>query len=190
MLVGNRLLALFALVVSGFLAACAPSAPPVATSTPTAPVYRLGAGDKLRVTVFGEDSMSRDYAITSAGDISFPLLGDVPAVGRTITELRADLVGRLSKGYMNDPRVTVEVLNYRPFYILGEIEKAGEYDYVADLSALQAVALAGGYTYRADRRRVFIRRAGETGERTYEITDDQPVWVLPGDTVRVGERYF
>jgi polysaccharide export outer membrane protein len=181
----TTMLAALVLVLGG----CA-SLPPLAETQREAPAYRLGAGDKLRVTVFGEESLSREYTITSAGDISFPLLGDLPAVGLTVAQLGQTLIQKLSAGYVNDPRVSVEVLNYRPFYILGEVSRAGEYPYNAALSALQAVALAGGFTYRAEKKRIFIRRAGETAERTYVISSDNPVWVLPGDTVRVGERYF
>jgi polysaccharide biosynthesis/export protein len=175
--------------LSLMLAGCA-SLPPLAESQREAPAYELGAGDKLRVTVFGEESLSREYTITSAGDISFPLLGDVPVVGLTAAQLGETLTRKLGAGYVNDPRVSVEVLNYRPFYILGEVSRSGEYPYSAGLTALQAVALAGGYTYRAEKNRIFIRRAGEMAERTYVISSDNPVWILPGDTVRVGERYF
>ena len=96
----------------------------------------------------------------------------------------------LSNGYLNDPRVNVEVLNYRPFYILGEVTRAGEFPYATDMSVLQAVALAGGYTYRADQRRVFIRRAGSDQESTYDLASGRTVYIQPGDTIRVGERYF
>jgi protein involved in polysaccharide export with SLBB domain len=180
---------LIALLFLAFLAACGGHVPPVAEMSATPPVYRLGAGDKIRITVFGEEALSREYSITSAGILSFPLIGEVKAAGQSPTELGADLTKRLSAGYLNDPRVSIEMMGYRPFYILGEVERAGEFPYVTDLSALQAVALAGGYTYRADRRRLFIRRAGETEERTYRL-DGRPVWILPGDTIRVGERYL
>jgi protein involved in polysaccharide export with SLBB domain len=181
-------LALF-VMLGATLGGCA-GAPPVGEASTNRPVYRLGAGDRIRIVVFGEDALSKDYALTSAGDVAFPLIGDVKAAGLTPAELGAALTQRLGNGYLSDPRVSVEVLNYRPFYILGEVQKSGEFPYVTDLSALQAIALAGGYTYRADRRRLFIRHAGETAERTYELRDDNPVWILPGDTIRVGERYF
>ena len=181
------LLAAFATLL---LAACGGSIPPVATDGFQPPVYRLASGDRLNITVFGEEALSREYVITSAGDLSFPLLGDLPAAGLTPVELRQAVVSGLSSGYLNDPRVNVEVLNFRPFYMLGEVSKAGEYPYSTDLTVDQAVALAGGFTYRAEKRRVFIRRVGTGEERTYELSAEAPVYVSPGDTIRVGERYF
>lgn len=190
MLIGKAVVRTWLVVLALALSACAGNTPPIATDGYEPPVYRLAAGDKLQVTVFGEEALSREYVITSTGDISFPLLGDVPAAGRTSAELREDLATRLAQGYMNDPRVNIEVLNYRPFYILGEVESSGEYPYSNDLTVTQAIALAGGYTYRAEKDRVFIRRAGSEQEFTYELGSDRPVYVNPGDTIRVGERYF
>lgn len=179
---------LFAMVLG--LSACASGTPPVAESSMDAPSYRIGAGDRLKVTVFGEDSLSNDYVVTSVGDIAFPLLGAIPVEGKTVEASAQFLTSKLADGYLNDPRVSIEVLNYRPFYILGEVSNSGEFAYRANLTATQAIALAGGYSYRADKNKVFIRRAGETEERTYILKPDQPVWVLPGDTVRIGERFL
>ena len=181
------LAALFALL---FLNACETTVPPLAENPYAAPTYRLSPSDRLQVTVFGEDALSREYVITSAGDVSFPLLGDVPAAGKSVPELTNEITDQLSQGYINDPRVNIEVLNYRPIYVLGEVEKSGEFKYTPELTAVQAIALAGGFTYRADRGRLFIRRAGEDRELTYEIDSGRTVFVLPGDTIRVGERYF
>ena len=172
------------------LSACGGNLPPLGEDGFVAPEYRLAAGDRLRVTVFGEEALSKEYIVTSAGDLAFPLLGDLPAAGKTSGELAKDITTGLDAGYLNDPRVNIEVLNYRPFYILGEVTKSGEFPYSDDLTALQAIALAGGYTYRAEQRRVFIRRAGEQEERTYELNSGRSVYVRPGDTIRVGERYF
>lgn len=184
----------FSILISSLalsLSACASAQIPAGTSTAAAPQYLLGPGDKLRITVFGEDDLSGDYSVTSNGDLSLPLLGDVPAVGRSASTLQGDVIKRLTEGgYMVDPRVSVEVLNYRPYYILGEVEKSGEFPYVSGLSGLQAVAIAGGFSYRANRKKLFIRHAGETVEKEYNLNSDQPVWILPGDTIRVGERYF
>ena len=153
-------------------------------------IYRLAAGDKLSITVFGEESLSREYAITPQGDLAFPLLGDVSVADKTVGELQEVLRGRLSEGYVNDPRVTVEVLNYRPFYILGEVNQAGEFPFSDGLTVVQAVARAGGYTYRADRTKIFVTRLGQSREEVYNINDGRTVYVSPGDTIRVGERYF
>ncbi len=185
-----NLLRLIAVCASLLVVACASNIPPVATDGYAPPVYRLASGDRLNITVFGEEALSREYVITSAGDLSFPLLGDLPAAGRTPAEVRSAITSGLSSGYLNDPRVNVEVLNFRPIYILGEVSKPGEYPYSTDLTIEQAVALSGGYTYRADKRRVFIRRVGTGEQRTYELSADAPVYVSPGDTIRVGERYF
>lgn len=162
----------------------------LAVSTVQAPTYQLGPGDKLKVTVFGEAALDGQYMLTPNGDLAFPLVGDVKATGMSAAELQKALTARLADGYMLDPRVAVEVLSYRPFYILGEVTRAGEYPYVANLSALQAVAAAGGYTYRANQRRIFILRAGASTEEVYDLKGAAPVWIMPGDTVRVGERYF
>lgn len=153
-------------------------------------VYRLAAGDRLSITVFGEESLTREYAITPQGDLAFPLLGDIPVAQLTVSELQNVLRSRLGEGYVNDPRVTVEVLNYRPFYILGEVSKPGEFPFSDGLTVTQAVALAGGFTYRAERQKVFIVRFGQSKEESYDIGDGRPVYVAPGDTIRVGERYF
>lgn len=169
---------------------CAGSIPPAGTAAYQPTEYRMAAGDRLRITVFGEEALTREYAVSSAGDLAFPLVGDIPVVGKTVNELQATLIAGLSKGYINDPRVTAEILNYRPFYVLGEVAKSGEFPFSDDLTVQQAVALAGGYTYRADQRRVFIRRRGQAREETYELTAERPVFVSPGDTIRVGERYF
>jgi polysaccharide biosynthesis/export protein len=150
--------------------------------------YRLGAGDQLRVTVFGEDGLTGEYVVSSQGVISFPLVGDVPAMGKTAGEFTDDLGARLRQGYLRDPNIAVEVLNYRPFYILGEVNQPGTYPYSASLTVINAVATAKGFTYRADEHHVYIKHADEGAEHEYRLTTSTPV--LPGDTIRVGERHF
>lgn len=180
-----------AIVAAAFhLSACAGSLPPPGSAAYQPTEYHLAAGDRLRITVFGEDTLSREYVVSSAGDLSFPLLGDVSVAGSTVAALQKTLAAQLADGYVNDPRVNVEVLNYRPFYILGEVGKAGEYPFSDGLTVLQAVALAGGFSYRADQRRIFIRRADGGREESYDISPDKSVYVAPGDTIRVGERFF
>jgi polysaccharide export outer membrane protein len=180
-------LATILLTVTG---ACASTnaAPGTAAYQPT--VYRLAAGDQLSITVFGEEALSREYSVTPQGDLSFPLLGDIPVANTTVSELQDLLRGRLGEGYLNDPRITIEVLNYRPFYILGEVTNSGEYAFKDGLTVIQAVAQAGGFTYRADKSTVYIIRPGQTEEESYDIESGRPVYVSPGDTIRVGERYF
>jgi protein involved in polysaccharide export with SLBB domain len=150
--------------------------------------YHLGAGDKLRIIVFGEESLTGEFFVSGGGKIAFPLIGDVEAVGLTIPELQAAIGAKLSDGYLKQPRVSAEVLNYRPFYILGEVMKPGEYPYTNGLTVLNAVATASGFTYRADTHKVFIKRAATSGEQQFPLTPATPV--LPGDTIRIGERFF
>lgn len=150
--------------------------------------YILGAGDKVRILVFNEAEMSREYEVDSAGKVTLPLVGAVPAGGITPSDLQETIRTKLSKGFIRDPKVSVEVLSYRPFYIIGEVSKAGEYPYKNGINAVSAVAVAGGYTYRADVKTIYIRRANESAERPYSVETTPAVG--PGDIVRVPERYF
>lgn len=182
---------LFALVAL-LLSACANSPLPAtgaeAAASASVPEYQLGSGDKLRIIVFGEEELSKEYAVNANGSVAFPLIGDVPARGLTGRQLASALEAQLRKGYLKNPQVSVEVLTYRPYYILGEVNAPGEYPYSNGLTVVNAVATAKGFSYRADQRRVFIRKAGETVERETPLTAATPV--LPGDTVRIGERLF
>ncbi len=150
--------------------------------------YRLGSGDKLRIIVFDEPSLSGEFLVDGTGAVSLPLIGEIEASGKTVRELQRDIELALKDGYLNDPKVSAEVLNFRPFYILGEVNAPGTYPYTDGLTVLNAVATAGGFTYRANERVVYIRRAGELKERPYKMTSSTPV--RPGDTVRIGERIF
>jgi protein involved in polysaccharide export with SLBB domain len=150
--------------------------------------YKLGAGDKLHIAVFGENNLSGDYTITAEGAIGFPLAGDIPAAGLTISQLQKSVTDSLATRYVQNPRVTVDALNLRPFYILGEVNKPGQYSYVPDLTAMAAVATAQGFTYRADMSTIYIRRAHDASEREYPLT--ATTMIEPGDTIRVTQRYF
>jgi polysaccharide export outer membrane protein len=149
--------------------------------------YRLGTGDQLRVQVYGEKDLTGAYEIGAQGTVAYPLVGDVQAGGLTVTEFTDSLQRQLGK-YIRQPEVSVEVTNYRPFYILGEVMRPGTYPYSARLTVRNAVATAGGFTYRANQHRVFVRHASETVEHGYDLTSTTPV--LPGDTVRIAERRF
>lgn len=175
-------------VAAGAIAACStPSqAQPAANGDP-APEYRLGPGDQLRITVFGETDLTGQYQVGSQGSIAYPLVGEVHASGMTIPEF-TDALQTALQAYIRAPNVSVEVANYRPFFILGEVQRPGTYPYSASLTVLNAVATAGGFTYRANQGMVFIRHANEDVEHSYPITIATPV--LPGDTVRVPERFF
>lgn len=150
--------------------------------------YELGAGDKIRLSVFGEDELSGEFVVSGAGLLSIPLAGDIPAKGRTITDVQRAVEESLRARYILNPQVSAEVLTYRPFYVLGEVNKPGTYPYAAGLTVLNAVATAGGFTYRGDDGRVFIRRDGSLREEAFLLTSS--LQVAPGDTIRIAERLF
>ncbi|MCI5047545.1 MAG: polysaccharide export protein [Aquisalinus sp.] len=150
--------------------------------------YTLGPGDKLRLIVFGEEDLSGEFLVDGSGIVSLPLVGEISAQGKTVREFQRSVESSLRDGYLNDPRVSAEVLNFRPFYILGEVNSPGTYPYSDSLTVLNAVAVAEGFTYRANQRVVFIRRDGATTEQQYPLTSTTPV--RPGDTIRIAERIF
>ncbi|MFO6448758.1 polysaccharide biosynthesis/export family protein [Erythrobacter sp. NE805] len=190
----TRLPALLAALMLMLLAACGGGGyggdAPAARLPPTAAPYTLGPGDKLRITVFGEETLTGEYGVTGAGDVSFPLVGNIPVAGRTVEDLQTELTAKLGAGYLEDPRVSAEIINYRPYYILGEVTRPGQYDFAVGLTIEQAVAAAGGFTYRANAKRVFLKRATETRERLIDLRETPSFPVRPGDTIRVGERFF
>lgn len=172
----------------------AATAPPPATA-PLAPLsgadalsYRLGPGDKLRVTTFNEPTLTGEFFVGGDGVVSLPLVGDIKAANLTVAAFRDQFQGALKAGYLKDPRVSVEVLTYRPFYVLGEVTRPGEYAYTNGLTVLNAVATASGFTYRAQTKKVFIRHQSETEEREYPMSSSTVI--QPGDTIRVAERFF
>lgn len=170
--------------------AAAPAAPAgtptIATATDTD--YRLGSGDKVRVTVYGEPDLSGEFFVTGSGLVSLPLVGEVKAAGLNVGQFQEAVQKALSDGYLKEPRVSAEVLGFRPFYILGEVTKPGTYPYTSGLTVLNAVATAGGYTYRADKKQVYIKRDGATTETKTPLSPSTTV--APGDTIRIGERFF
>lgn len=178
-------------LLAATMTACARHEGPVVAASSladTSSVYRLGLGDKLRVNVFNEPTLSGEYQVSGNGAVAMPLVGDVPAVGLTARELEAALTARYAAGYLNTPRIAVEVFDFRPYSILGEVQRPGRYQTSEGLTLLSAVAAAGGYTYRANTKQVFLRRAGDTAER--QVTLDRDFPIQPGDVIRVGERYF
>ena len=150
--------------------------------------YVLGTGDKLKFGVYGEPAMAGEFLVAADGTVSLPLIGALPAAGKTIGTFQRDATAALKGGYFLDPRVTVEVIDFRPFYILGEVNKPGEYPYVAGLTLNKAVASANGYTYRANTKRVAIKRSTDSAEKRIDADGSMPI--QPGDTVRILERYF
>ena len=192
------LLAVLALSLGG-CAARAPVAQPCGTAGcgtaavaayaayPQAP-YLLDAGDRLRITVFGQDGLTNSYAVDAAGNITMPLVGSVPARGLTTAQLSRSLSERLKQGYIREPKVAIEVEAYRPFFIHGEVATPGQYAYVANMTVETAIAIAGGFGPRADRSKVTLSRniGGQTTRATVPLTYP----LRPGDTLRVGERWF
>ena len=150
--------------------------------------YVLGPGDSLRILVFGEGDLSGQFVVSQQGVVAYPLLGEVKAAGLTVEAFSRALEARLMTGYVRQPRVSTEVLNYRPFFILGEVNKPGTYPFASNLTVMNAVATAGGFTYRANKRVVFIKHDGEKAETKYSLTSTTSV--RPGDTVRIDERRF
>lgn len=186
------LMALLGLVLASCLASCAQGvmASGVADTAETRVIqeYRLGVADKVRVTVFGEAALTGEFLVGGNGKISLPLIGETQASGLTIGEFQQEVATALLDGFITNPRVSAEVLNYRPFYILGEVNSPGEYPYTNSLTVLNAVATAGGFTYRADNRRVYIKRGDGDSEEEFPLTTSTRV--APGDTIRIRERLF
>ena len=166
--------------------ASAPSSAPMHGAVDSS--YKLGSGDKLQITTFGEPSLTGTYEVSGAGYVAIPLVGQVKAEGLSTVEFGHQMEAALREGYLKNPNVSIEVLNYRPFYILGEVTKPGEYPFTNGLTVLNAVATANGFTYRANTHHVLIKRANETVEHTVDLTPT--TIVQPGDTIRVKERYF
>jgi polysaccharide biosynthesis/export protein len=175
-------------LAAGLLSGCAggrdlPACPAGAPSSTTA--YRLGPEDHIHLTVYRQEELSGEFALDGEGELALPLVGEIKAAGKTTRELEAELEQRLAAdGYLVDPQVGIELLTYRPFYILGEVAKPGSYEYRDGMTVINAVALAGGYSYRANTDGVTIER-GNCAMPTMADTT-----VLPGDIIRVSERYF
>ena len=186
---------IWCVIASLFLCSCAGNGAPVVSTgdrysvnVSSAAAYQLGTGDKLRMTVFREPTLSGEFAVSSAGTLSLPLIGDINAAGKTADQVAALVQAKLAEGYLRNPRVSMEVISYRPFFILGEVKNPGQYPYANGLTALNAIATAQGFTPRANRTVAYIRREGSTDEQPFKITPDLQIY--PGDTVRIGERYF
>src|SRR5271170_2478578 len=166
--------------------------PVTSDSVPVAPyavASRLQTGDQLKVIVFGEDALSGIYDISPAGTIAMPLVGSIMAAGHT----RADVEHALTRAYasgkfIQEPKITVSVVGYRPIYLFGEVTTPGKYAYTSGLDLLTAVATAGGFTYRASRNSALIRHAGDEVWQEYSLA--APIQVEPGDLIRIPERYF
>jgi len=165
--------------------------PPLPESALTAgnlKAYRLGIGDKIRLIVFGEPDLSGTYEINALGVVSLPLAGDIQAAGLEAQAFKDAAARRLSDGYLKNPRLTVEIVGYRPIYVQGEVRTAGEFPFKTGLRLRDAIALAGGYTYRANQSYVVLSRPGQKLDATVRLPTD--LLLMPGDNIRVPERYF
>lgn len=194
--------------VAALLAGCSPAGadlPPLPEADQLNRSYVLGAGDRIIVHIYGDSGTAigggagdagqappapgnDGYTISDTGKIGVPLLGEVQAAGRTIGELTEEIAGQLSRSFIKDPKVALEILTYRPFYIFGEVTHPGSYPYASNLTALAAIATAGGYTARADEDFVVIER--KIGGKSIKGMARSDTPVRPDDIVRIPERYF
>jgi len=149
--------------------------------------YRLGPSDEVRITVFGEDNLSGEFEIDGSGQVALPLVGEIKVAGLTLRDAEDNIETTLEQGFLLNPRVNIEVLNYRPIFILGEVREPGSYPYQAGMTVLKAVTIAGGYTYRARKSTVYVKRADDPEQEQTATPDTE---ILPGDIVRVAERFF
>jgi polysaccharide biosynthesis/export protein len=178
----NMIIALRTIILTALIALAAPLARAQENAE-----YALGPGDKVRITVFNEADLSREVQIGADGKFSYPLIGEIAADGKTLPALAVGIADAL-KTYLRQARVTAEIVEYRPFSIIGEVKLPGSYPYSANLTVIGAVARAGGFSDRAAKNKVFIRRANDINEVKYPLSDSTPV--RAGDTVRIGERLF
>ncbi|HXP73330.1 MAG TPA: polysaccharide biosynthesis/export family protein [Stellaceae bacterium] len=148
----------------------------------------LGPGDRIHITVYGQDLMTNDYLVDRDGSIALPLAGRIVIGGMVTADAEAAIRKKLVKGIVVDPNVTVDVIQYRPIYVIGEVNKPGAYDYTSNIVMINAVALAGGFTYRARKDGVTVLRGSEASEQRYRAT--QTTALQPGDVVLVPERFF
>jgi polysaccharide export outer membrane protein len=184
------------LVAMFALAACDSDSAPIVQGTPAADravadreTTRLGPNDRVRITVFGQPTLTGEYTLDGNGVLAFPLIGNVPASGSTTAELQRAITTKLDPDYLRNPSVSAEVVTRRNFYVVGEVEKPGNYAYVTDMTALNAVAMAGGFTRRARKNDFYIRRLDKDG-REVRIVAKAATVLQPGDTLDVRERMF
>lgn len=183
--------ALFTVLLVATSTGCSSYSGPVVSAADFAQRYppgsaNLSSGDKLHITLYGDDSFTADYSILSDGSIVLPLLGQVEVGGKSVAQVQALLEERLSKGLYSNPRVNVQLIELQPVYVLGEVGRPGSYPFAPDMTLSKAVALAGGYTYRAKNSVIAVRRAG--GGAEIFVRGDPALQLAPGDTVRILER--
>ena len=185
----SRTFLLHALLAVTLLTGCSNyRPPPAAFHEITNQPYRLGAGDRIRVTVFEQEGLTNTYSVDQSGYFAFPLVGAIPARGHTVQQIEATLAAKLREGYLRDPDVSVEVDRYRPIFVMGEVGAAGQYSYVPGLTVQKAIAVAGGYSPRANQENVDVTRDINGKIFTGRVVTSDPL--LPGDTLYVRERLF
>jgi protein involved in polysaccharide export with SLBB domain len=150
--------------------------------------YRLGPNDRTRIIVFGQPTLTGEFVLDGNGVLAYPLVGNIDAKGMTPAELQASIAQKLDKDWVHNPSVSVEVSSRRPFYVVGEVQKPGSYPYVTDMSVLNAIATAGGQTYRANMHDFYVKR--KVNGRVVRVQATQESMLQPGDTVVVRERFF
>ena len=190
--VSGLLARLFPLVLIGALIGCASTPDEIlpsnhASDVSLAEAYHLDSGDRLRITVFRHEDLSGEFVLDGNGNLALPLIGEVQGGGRTLRELESQIETAFNEGgFLVNPQVGVEVLSYRPFYILGEVNQPGSYAYVSGMTGITAVAMAGGFTNRARQSSMSVQRRGEDGRRSMGLAST----VLPGDILNIEERFF
>lgn len=188
----RALVRMAALVVGLAVTGCAAtddySAAPAADGQKPAQDYKVGSGDRLRIIVHNQPDLTGEFQVDGTGTIAFPLVGSISANGLTVAGLEKRITDSLSPDYLKNPSVSVEVIQFRPFYIVGEVKNPGSYPYVDGMRVINGVALAGGFTYRAREDSFYIRRLSDGNETKQGARQDTPVW--PGDVIIVRERYF
>lgn len=181
--------ALGALVMSACASGPAMGSPnDVSPTTAGMNSYRLGSGDEIKVTVYGEPDLSGPFTVDGDGQITMSLIGQVTVGKMTLSEASDILQSKLKDGWLKDPKVAVELVKGRPYYILGEVNKPGEYPFSSGLTVMNAIASAGDFTYRADKNRILIKSVDSPVEREVDLTPTTQV--RPGDTIRIRERLF
>ena len=158
------------------------------TASPMLDSYQIGSGDKLRVIVYGEDDLGGTFDVDGGGYVSLPLVGQVKVGGLTAHQVERNVTDKLADGFLKQPRVNIEVTQYRPFYVIGEVNRPGQYPYVNDMNVLNAVAVAGGYTQKAIESGFYLRRNGETKEEYLKA--DPTAKIYPGDVIRIDSSPF
>jgi polysaccharide biosynthesis/export protein VpsN len=183
------------IVLTLLIAACANDAPaprkiasPPAAAVPDLSAYRLGIGDRVRIDVFGEPDLSLEATVDPTGRISYPLLGSVDALRKNAAELQNAIASGLAAGYLVNPDVRATVVQYRAFYITGQVQRPGAYPYIAGLTVEKALALAGGMTNLASERGIYLLREDHAASQRKRVGVDATV--LPGDTLVVEESLF